>query len=298
LQISRITIQDDGFILVGDLSHSYCGSPLSNKNSSKKSLILDQEDNLLVSKLLSEVEPEIPAGEELLENSLVYNQSCNYSTDCEEDDLEVELLDNLMWLPQTVTRGAQRHIDVEGALKRAELESDRNDTMSSHSRKKLLLIEDLYENQMVTEEEFFCLTPKNRPEQGEEIMYSCLSHENVDFSPSKIAKKDFNLHEKVQPCLNWDIDEIPKKLSKTRSDDVFSNATNDIEIKSLEEIHNFVECDVCGSEPIKGTRYKCLQCFDYDLCSKCEVNNHKHHIMVRIPNNHAKIEDFKLLHQN
>merc|ERR1712151_1343297 len=34
---------------------------------------------------------------------------------------------------------------------------------------------------------------------------------------------------------------------------------------------------------IIGTRFKCFQCHDYDLCEKCEPLHHRHHIMLRIP---------------
>ncbi|KAI0756244.1 hypothetical protein C8Q80DRAFT_1127522 [Daedaleopsis nitida] len=34
-------------------------------------------------------------------------------------------------------------------------------------------------------------------------------------------------------------------------------------------VHNDVRCDYCGKRNIKGTRYKCLECPDYDWCSAC-----------------------------
>jgi len=34
-------------------------------------------------------------------------------------------------------------------------------------------------------------------------------------------------------------------------------------------IHKGISCDVCGTKPIIGTRYKCLQCRNFDLCAIC-----------------------------
>ena len=33
--------------------------------------------------------------------------------------------------------------------------------------------------------------------------------------------------------------------------------------------HYMVECDICHMSSIRGTRYKCTVCEDYDLCEKC-----------------------------
>lgn len=46
--------------------------------------------------------------------------------------------------------------------------------------------------------------------------------------------------------------------------------------------HAGVSCDVCNGD-IKGFRYKCLECVDFDLCSTCERRgNHPGHVMMRI----------------
>jgi len=53
---------------------------------------------------------------------------------------------------------------------------------------------------------------------------------------------------------------------------------------SLAAPHHYSRCRVCDAAPIRGTRYRCLQCVDYDLCSKCEAS-HSHdpmHALVKI----------------
>ena len=44
-------------------------------------------------------------------------------------------------------------------------------------------------------------------------------------------------------------------------------------IPSVETIHYGIKCEKCFQEPIKGIRYKCSICSDYNLCDKCEEKN-------------------------
>lgn len=49
------------------------------------------------------------------------------------------------------------------------------------------------------------------------------------------------------------------------------------------EEHSGVVCDCCDSA-IVGFRYKCTECFNFDLCMACEGKmRHREHIMLRIP---------------
>jgi len=49
--------------------------------------------------------------------------------------------------------------------------------------------------------------------------------------------------------------------------------------------HTNVECDGCGTAPIKGIRYKCAVCKDFDYCAKCEENLGHDHPFLKIRKN-------------
>lgn len=63
------------------------------------------------------------------------------------------------------------------------------------------------------------------------------------------------------------------------------------------EIHWGVTCDGCQGA-VKGFRYKCFQCPDYDLCGKCEsAGQHPGHILIRVTGAMVLIEKyFKCCH--
>jgi hypothetical protein len=41
-------------------------------------------------------------------------------------------------------------------------------------------------------------------------------------------------------------------------------------IEDLDVFHTDVTCDGCGQQPIRGTRYKCAVCTNFDFCGSCE----------------------------
>lgn len=47
--------------------------------------------------------------------------------------------------------------------------------------------------------------------------------------------------------------------------------------------HPEIECDECEVNPLKGIRFKCSVCPDYDLCEGCEAKGiHPEHPMLKI----------------
>ena len=53
--------------------------------------------------------------------------------------------------------------------------------------------------------------------------------------------------------------------------------------EDMQTAHIGVLCDGCRMNPIKGPRFKCTQCDDYDLCYECEKKGiHKSHVFLKI----------------
>eukprot|EP00051_Salpingoeca_urceolata_P010884 m.133745 g.133745 ORF g.133745 m.133745 type:complete len:402 (-) comp16894_c0_seq5:76-1281(-) len=52
-------------------------------------------------------------------------------------------------------------------------------------------------------------------------------------------------------------------------------------------VHRGIGCNICGTRPIRGIRYKCANCIDYDVCEACEPqdrhNNTHVFLQIRIP---------------
>eukprot|EP00043_Microstomoeca_roanoka_P002700 m.39865 g.39865 ORF g.39865 m.39865 type:complete len:257 (-) comp11661_c0_seq4:1128-1898(-) len=80
--------------------------------------------------------------------------------------------------------------------------------------------------------------------------------------------------------------QAPKKraeetLVTASSDDILSMVFHVAEDQTLRDgvVHRGVTCNNCKASPIKGVRYKCANCADFDLCADCElleVHNPKH----------------------
>ncbi|KAG0747265.1 hypothetical protein G6F62_001673 [Rhizopus arrhizus] len=92
---------------------------------------------------------------------------------------------------------------------------------------------------------------------------------------------------------NAEEEDRPISLFKEWGDDENRNLLNLLhaisENQSRKEgyIHRGITCNKCSVSPIRGTRYKCANCVDFDLCEMCEgsnshVNTHVF-LKIRIP---------------
>ena len=66
-----------------------------------------------------------------------------------------------------------------------------------------------------------------------------------------------------------------------------------MEVIKNELTHKYVTCDGCGMYPVKGCRYKCAVCRNFDFFEKCEKKYYKEHSHPMIPINSP---DMKLNH--
>ncbi|XP_043944642.1 E3 ubiquitin-protein ligase MIB2-like [Protopterus annectens] len=81
--------------------------------------------------------------------------------------------------------------------------------------------------------------------------------------------------------VQWDCGESRKyRLGLSGNHDLllYDNATIGMR-------HVNITCDACHSQGIWGIRWKCMQCHDYDLCSKCYMSDEHNtmHTFFRIP---------------
>ena len=103
--------------------------------------------------------------------------------------------------------------------------------------------------------------------------------------------KLFNQFENIEKMRN-------KSLIITEITDSRIRQTSKIMSSSL-LIHNGVSCNKCQMTPIRGYRYKCPRCLNYNLCQECEQNNsetvfhpHSNFIMCREPETSVATNDF------
>ena len=125
---------------------------------------------------------------------------------------------------------------------------------------------------------------KEKKEKKEKKLKSCMKQKNK--KDKKLSDKKVNETEKnelLDTINNWG-DNI-KKHTKEITDNLTKKYEEYKQIlvpkeEKEKEIHWRFICDGCGMAPIKGIRYHCEECKDFDFCEKCnndkkDAHNHK-----------------------
>jgi next-to-BRCA1 protein 1 len=123
------------------------------------------------------------------------------------------------------------------------------------------------------------------------IRYHCKQCDDLDLCEKCYAeKKDAHGHEFLS---------IEKSVSK-RPEGFLKGLNKIISFKKGVETHWSYICDGCGISPIKGIRYHCKQCKDFDFCSRCHTekkDTHGHEFLA-IEKSNCKPPERKLRAQN
>ena len=69
----------------------------------------------------------------------------------------------------------------------------------------------------------------------------------------------------------------PELYRSSSSDNILLRTAPKMEKKEKPEVHYHIICDGCKTTPIRGIRYKCKQCKDFDFCQDCYDKNKESH---------------------
>ena len=121
-------------------------------------------------------------------------------------------------------------------------------------------------------------------------------------------KKNFeSSNEEIKKLAEKNDDLIKKNINEIKNSLINERINNDMN-ERFKELYNFIiynfinlnkslthnriKCEKCFDEPIRGYRYKCTICNDYNLCEKCEEKNlisEEHpHYFIKIRNEYKE----------
>ncbi|KRX09115.1 hypothetical protein PPERSA_08831 [Pseudocohnilembus persalinus] len=108
----------------------------------------------------------------------------------------------------------------------------------------------------------------NQSRMGQKMQNKLLSKKSSELEEFSIIKGKQDLQQVQEQDDSFEIYEDEKSNQDDDLDDQF---------EFIMAIHENSKCDICQTSPIKGIRYKCSQCLNFDACDKCfEQKLHPH----------------------
>ena len=116
-----------------------------------------------------------------------------------------------------------------------------------------------------------------------------INNENIEEENEDEDNVENEIKSMVKEKMKQLEDNLVEKLYRNLQNEIKKEKTLIIEDNNKElsnNIHKGIVCNMCGIENIKGIRYKCAQCSNFNLCNNCEkeYNHDINHIMIKIRN--------------
>ena len=99
----------------------------------------------------------------------------------------------------------------------------------------------------------------------------------MEIEDDKYLKMEIEDDQFIQKIDNNELYQIKKDLNLIKQY---------LNINTNKKIHPNIQCSYCFQYNFTGIRYKCMTCYNFNLCEKCEkniTNNHNYnHLFIRI----------------
>ena len=145
------------------------------------------------------------------------------------------------------------------------------------SENKITLIIKLIEKNNIN------IIPDYQPESSSLFFESCIIPKQEEKEKEKEKEEEKNEEKEKELTEEEKIKESIRLLVQSQLKIFENNILNEINNNS-QPIHKGIKCNKCGMKDIKGIRYKCSTCLNYNLCEKCEdISAHdENHVFVKI----------------
>ena len=114
---------------------------------------------------------------------------------------------------------------------------------------------------------------------------NCYTNKNVNKNDLNNTDEVEDFKKKIEKKLDKSLKKIKEKIvdnmvKKYKKMLTKQNKSSPISNENI--IHYSVTCDGCNMSPIRGIRYKCNECRDFDFCEKCESSVEHNHVFLKI----------------
>ena len=182
--------------------------------------------------------------------------------------------------------------EVDGKNEENKNENEININENNLENQQKNKVKDNINNENINNDEFkeFEIINQNKNENENNnnrndknfVINQLLKQNDINLIKYENIKK--NIYNKIIEKSEKRLNEIKLKLFEEIENSIPKIIINEIQ-KSInsskcETIHKNIQCSKCGIPSIKGYRYKCPICYNYNLCEKCESEiEHKHDLL-------------------